>query len=123
MPEMDLSARRPKGTVPQEVLTLLVRDHDETGACAPAASMAKRLGMNPSLVSRALKQLLAEGVVSQPHGEGGPYVPLKRPDGTPVHLALVDEAPRQDPLIALIERLPDEKRSAAEAYLRFLVEG
>lgn len=78
--------------------------------------------MAATLVTRVLRQLVEDGALVQPYGDRGPYVPLKRPDGTPVKLALVDEAPRLDPLVALVERLPAEKREAAEQYLRFLVE-
>jgi len=83
---------------------------------------AEMEGCPAGSVRGTLVALVEAGAVGQLY-PGGPYVPLKRPDGTPVRLALVDEAPRHDPLIALIERIPEDKRGAAEAYLRFLVEG
>jgi len=78
------------------------------------------MGQSPAAVRRAMRQLVDEGALSQPYGERGPYLPQRRPDGT--LMARVDPA-RHDPLIALIERIPEDKRGAAEAYLRFLVEG
>lgn len=120
-----MSTRRPKGSVNPNVLDCLADELIAHGSAPPAATIAELLEMTPQMVTRALRQLLDEGAVIQPYGERGPYVPLHRSDGTPVRLVLVEEGNQaeQDVLMELVGKLPAEKRTAAEAYLRFLLEG
>ncbi len=67
-----------------------MEEYERTGAPPPANTIADKLGVDPPTVSKALKQLLLEGVLSQPYGPRSPYIPVQRPDGTKVRPVLVE---------------------------------
>ncbi len=82
--------RRDWGSVPSEIHKIAVDEYDKTGAIPPAGVLSELTGIGRVAVTRALKQLMAEGLIAQPHGERAPYVPLFRPDGTRVRPVLVE---------------------------------
>lgn len=120
-----MSSRRPKGSLPTNVLDALVDDFERLGVPPTAAIIGERLGIGGSVVSRVLRQLVDEGALAQPHGERGPYVPLRRSDGTPVAVRLIDveDQAEQDALMELVGKLPAEKRAEVERFIRFVLEG
>lgn len=73
-------------TVLSAVVDLLGRE----GAPPPAQNISQQTGLHTDYVRRVLRQLTEDGALTQPYGERGPYVPLRRPDGTPVRVLLVD---------------------------------
>lgn len=80
------------------MLSIFVSGYEQYGTPPTATWIGEQLGVGGALVSRALRALCTEGAIAQPYGEHGPYAPLRRPDGTPVRVLLVDtEGPTLPP--------------------------
>lgn len=96
--------RRAWGSLPGEVHRILVEEYERTGVSPPASMIAEKMGSDPPSISRILKQLMAEGLIAQPHGPRSGYIPLCRPDGTQVRPVLVEvkagKAETPDPIQA-----------------------
>lgn len=82
--------RRAWGSLAGEVHQVIVDGYEETGVSPPAQVIAERVDAAPAAISRALKSLLADGLIAQPYGARSGYIPLYRPDGTQVRPMLVE---------------------------------
>lgn len=81
--------RKPWGSLPGEVHEALVTGYEQTGVSPPVNVLAEMVGSDSTSVGRALKSLIHQGLIAQPHGPRSGYIPLYRPDGTRVKPKLV----------------------------------
>ncbi len=84
-------SRSSQENIPATIHQAILGEYERTGAVPPSAVLAEMTDLDQGLVRRALRALLNQGVLAQPHGERAPYVPLRRLDGSPVKPTLLDD--------------------------------
>lgn len=112
--------RRDWGSVPNEIHRVAVEEYRRTGAIPPAGVLADLTGIGRVAVTRALKQLVADGMLAQPHGERAPYIPLYHPDGTRVRPALIVVSEENGAMVQE-QAAPDLSQVSAEELAAELV--